>query len=550
MKERIKILKKIFPYVNKYKIGWALLFGLKVGQRVPILVQPLILRAFIVSVIDNKELTYMFVIAWMYIGLYLLETVLKVCHRIVDNSLFNRITSDLRKILFSRYTQMSNETMASYKNNDLVRRLNFDIDMVKFFLVGQVFDYISYVVLIVISITLMFLLEWHLALVAIILLPFSLWLSRKYKDSIEKNGEKNRNLISTIEERVAIISSSWKEVKANGLEKHQEKDFNHILESYIDCKYENTEIHFHRKLALDLKESIVDILGIYIAGGIFSIFYNVTAGTVIACIGYYNNVLDGIHEIMEANSSLNWMKPSIIRVIEILDLSMGKEEICKKQDEKSSMAYDCENICFKYEDSNKNIIQDLSFKIHEGEKVLFAGVSGSGKSTLIKILAGELKPANGSIAFRGMDLADYSLPELYNDIRIVDQNTYCMNVSAREFLQMAKQDASDDEMKRVCGAVNLWEDTDTCFIRLDYTIGENGSYLSKGQKQKLILARLLLDKNKIIILDEAFSAIDSREKVSIIDLILEHFQEETIICVAHDEEIKRKFSSVIKIGNI
>lgn len=541
MKERVEIFQNIFPYVNKYKFQWILLLCLKIGQRLPILVQPLILRAFIVYVIDNKKMSYMLIVIAMYMGLYLIDTVLKVWHRIIDNSLFNKITRDLREILFERYMHMPIEKYNAYEVNDLVRRLNFDIDMVKFFLVGQVFDYISYIVSIIISTVLMFLLDWHLAVIAYILMPFSMGLAKKYEDKIEKNAEQTRNLIIQIEERVEKISSFWKEVKANQLESYLEKDFGHVLDSFLNCMYENTEISFRRKRALAIKESIVDLLGMYVAGGILNLFYHIAAGTVIACVGYYNNILEGFREIMEINASLNWMKPSISRVIEILNLPLEKYDNDRISNGFNKPIYEIKNLWFGYSKSNRDVIQDLSFEIEEGEKVLFEGASGSGKSTLVQILTGELIPTDGEVIFKGLNLAQFSLRELYDYIRIIDQNTYYMNISVREFLKMAKQSASDDEMKQVCMAVNLWEDLESKTGGLETFIGENGSNLSKGQKQKLALARLLLSKNKILILDEAFSAIDASDKVGIIDIVLKHFEGETIICIAHDEEIKRRF---------
>ena len=541
MSERLEILKEIFPYVSKYKVWWTLLLCLKAGQRLPILLQPLILRAFILYVIDDRKMSYMLIVIAMYMGLYFADTVLKVLHRMIDNSLFNKITRDLRKSLFEHYMYVPAEKYNTYEVNDLVRRMNFDVDMVKFFLVGQVFDYISYIVLIIVSTVLMFSLDWHLALAACILMPFSIALSKKFEDEIEKNAEQNRRLITQIEERVEKISAFWKEVKANQLETYQEKDFGYVLDSLLKCMYENTEITFRRKSTLDMKESIVDLMGVYAAGGILNLFYHIAAATVIACVGYYHNILEGFREMMEINAGLNWMKPSISRVIEILNLPLEKYDNSNMSTEFDRPVYDVRNIWFGYDDFNREIIQDLSFEIEEGEKVLLEGASGSGKSTLVKLLTGELRPAEGEVIFKGLNLAQFSSRELYDNIRIIDQNTYYMNISVREFLRMAQYDASDEEMKQVCLAVNLWEDLETKNEGLDVLIGENGSNLSKGQKQKLAFARLLLNKKKVIMLDEAFSAIDVSDKAAIIDIILKRFEEETILCIAHDGEIKRHF---------
>lgn len=521
--------------------GTELLLCLKVGQRLPVLLQPLILRAFIIYVIDDRKISYMFTVIAMYMGLYLVDTVLKVLHRVIDNSLFNKITRDLRRTLFDHYMCMPTEKYNTYEVNDLVRRLNFDVDIVKFFLMGQVFDYISYIVLIIVSTVLMLSLEWHLALIAYILMTLSIWLSKKYEDRIEKNAEQNRKLITQIEERVEKIPAFWKEVKANQLETYQEKDFGYVLDSFLKCMYENTEITFRRKSALDIKESIVDLMGMYVAGGILNLFYHIAAGTVIACVGYYNNIFEGFREIMEINAGLNWMKPSISRVIEILNLPLEKHDNNRRLNGFDRPIFDAKNLWFGYDNFNREIIQDLSFEIEEGEKVLLEGASGSGKSTLVQLLTGELMPSEGKVIFKGLNLTQFSLRELYDYIRIIDQNTYYMNISVREFLKMAKHNASDDEMKQVCLAVNLWEDLETKNEGLEVLIGENGSNLSKGQKQKLALARLLLNKKEIIMLDEAFSAISSSDKAAIVDIILKRFKEETIICIAHDEEIKRRF---------
>ena len=546
MKERVEIFKIIFPYVSKFKIQWILLLCLKVGQRFSILVQPLILRAFIVNVIDARKMSYILIILAMYIGLYFFDTILKVCHRVIDNSLFNKITKELRTILFERYMYMPIEKYNTYEINDLVRRVNFDIDMVKFFLVGEVFDYISYIVSIIVSTVLMLFLDWHLVLIAYFLLPFSIVLSKRYEDKIEKNAEQNRKLVGKIENCVEKITLYWKEIKANQFEIRQEKIFGHILEEYLNCMHENTEINFCRKSVLAIKESIVDLLVIYVSAGIISLFYHVAAGTVIACVEYYNNILGGLREIMEIDASLNWIKPSIYRVIEILNFPCEKYDKVLNID--NGLTFDVKNLCFRYDNSGSDIIKDLSFEIKESDKILLEGVSGSGKSTMIQILTGELIPTEGEVFFKGLNLPKFSKRELYNYIRIIDQNTYYMNVTVKEFLKMAKPGASDTEIKQACKLVNLWEDLQTKTEGLEVYIGENGSKFSKGQKQKLALARVLLSQNKTIILDEAFSAIDAHEKTVIIDRLLKRFKEETVICVTHDEEIKKHFYKTINVG--
>lgn len=109
---------------------------------------------------------------------------------------------------------------------------------------------------------------------------------------------------------------------------------------------------------------------------------------------------------------------------------------------------------------------------------------------------------------------------------------------------MAKEDSDINEMRQACKAVNLWEDLQRIDPELNFCIGENGSKLSGGQKQKLALARLFLTNNKTLLLDEAFSAIDVKDKLSIMQRLLERYSDSTIICVAHDIELQHMFTSI------
>lgn len=550
VKERIEIFKTILPYISKYKFQWILLLILKIGQKVPVLIHPLILKIFVDIVLEKRNLSFMYIVIVMCIGAYLLETLLKVSHRVIDNSLFNKITQDLRTIVFNKYMQMPMKKHEEYQTGDMVRRLNFDIDMVKFFLIGQVFDYISYIILAISSLVLMFMLEWHFAIVACMMIPVSLYLSAKFENEIEELAENDRQGLSKIEDFVQQIKSNWKEVKVNRFENIQEKKFENILLEFWECKCLNAELKCKRNIALDTKEKLVDFLAMYIVGGILSAFWGVAVGIVMACVGYYDNILQSVREIMQTNSNLKWMKPSINRVVEILDFSTESVEESKVILEHTQSVYQVRDINFKYETAEREIIQNKSFDILRGEKVLLEGESGCGKSTLMQILAGENFAQVGDVFFEGIDIRTISENELYNYIRKIDQNTYFMNISVREFLSMANADGTLEEMKNACIKVNIWNDLEKISPDLEFHMGENGMNFSKGQKQKLALARLFLSHTKVIMLDEAFSAIDVADKIQIVKRLFQKYKNDTIICAAHDEEIKGYFDKIIQVNNL
>ena len=246
------------------------------------------------------------------------------------------------------------------------------------------------------------------------------------------------------------------------------------------------------------------------------------------------------------NSNLEWVKPSITRVIEILKME-AESAVSLQKIKKEMYEYEVWDLCYSYDDSSKAILNNFNIKIENGDKILIDGPSGKGKSTLMKLLAGELECQKGDIFYKGVSISRLPDIELYKFIRKIDNEVYFMNITIREYMQMAKRDINDDEIMQACNMVNLWEDIKEIAPMLDDKIGENGSKLSGGQRQKLALARLFVNNNKTLLLDEAFSAIDVKDKKEILNKILARYKNESIICVSHDNEIKSMFHTKINI---
>lgn len=188
--DRIEILRKIMPYVNNYKIQWIVLFLLKILQKVPTLLQPFLLKFFIDVVLNEKKRSYLYMVIGLYMGLFLLETLLKVGHRVIDNVLFNKITRVLREKVWRQYMSIPMDKINRYRSNDLVNRLNLDIDMVKYFLIGEVFDYITALISIFVSVSILFSLNWQFACAACLFTPFTLFLAHPFEG---KNGGTFKN---------------------------------------------------------------------------------------------------------------------------------------------------------------------------------------------------------------------------------------------------------------------------------------------------------------------------------------------------------------------
>lgn len=125
---------------------------------------------------------------------------------------------------------------------------------------------------------------------------------------------------------------------------------------------------------------------------------------------------------------------------------------------KDIYGYEVCDLCYSYDDSSKDILNNFNIKIKNGDKILIDGPSGKGKSTLMKLLAGELECQKGDILYKGVSISRLPDIELYKFIRKIDNEVYFMNITIREYMQMAKRDINDDEIMQACNMVNLWQD--------------------------------------------------------------------------------------------
>lgn len=188
------------------------------------------------------------------------------------------------------------------------------------------------------------------------------------------------------------------------------------------------------------------------------------------------------------------------------------------------------NLCFNYDECN--MIKNLCLTIKKGEKIALVGESGSGKSTFIKILCGLLKYSNGQVFFGNLELKDICLSELYEKISYISQDAPIFDGTIRENL-VFNQDVPDEQIFKSLQEVQLSYLVERNVNGLDTEIGEKGTCLSGGEKQRLSLARLWFKDSKLVILDEATSAMDNLTEENVMNAVVHRLEKKTVIAIAH-----------------
>ena len=304
------------------------------------------------------------------------------------------------------------------------------------------------------------------------------------------------------------------------------KKTNNAKESIVSAKVKMNMIHEAFFTIFALLVAMLDI-------GI--LFYawktqNLTVGSVVALIALIENAYTpiAIFNVLYVQYKLD--KASYKRFEEFLGL---KDDDQLRNGNAISAAVGeiaIKNLSFQY--GERKIIDDLSLSIKKGEKIAFVGESGSGKSTLIKILLGLLKYNQGKVRLGDMELSGICLNNLYDRVSYLSQDAPVFDGTIKENLVFEKK-VSEEQMLRALSEVQLSHLVENLVEGLNTEIGEKGTCLSGGEKQRLALARLWFEDSELVILDEATSAMDNLTEENVMKSVMQKMKDKTVIAIAH-----------------
>lgn len=245
-------------------------------------------------------------------------------------------------------------------------------------------------------------------------------------------------------------------------------------------------------------------------------------GRVRSIINYIGNFLDQTRDFNLSSS----------RIFAIMTSDeFKKETFGDKHLKKLKGDFEFKNVNFSYDE--KEIFENLSFKVKANETVAFVGKSGAGKTTIFNLLCKMYEPNSGEILLDGHDIKELDKDTIRGNITIISQNPYIFNMSIRDNLTLVKENLTEKEMKNACKMACLDEFIESLPDKYDTIVGEGGVTLSGGQRQRLAIARALVQKTEIILFDEATSALDNETQASIQQAIENMKKNYTILIIAH-----------------
>ena len=534
-----QILSYIKPYLPLTLLS--ILLTLPAGALDAVIVMTL--KPYMDVIMLNKSIHSPWTISFFILVFTSIQGILNFSATYINSYVAGQITNEIKIILFenllNRETSFFDKTTSGFIqkafNNDVSKAFGSLLGYLKSYAL-RIFSAISLIIVLIYNC-------WQLAIIAVFILVFALIPVTQVKNLIKNivNDYENENakVIADYNETFSgnkIISAfNLKNFQINKLKKHLKKAFQ------LDMK-----IILRTGWTTPLMRLVADI-GIGLIIGIGSTLINnntITSGNFVAFVTALILLFNPIKGIGNDSKNLQTSILAIERVINELEyipkIKNNASPILMKH---FNSEIEFKNVSFEYR-KNKKVLHELSFQINKGEKIALVGHSGGGKSTIINLIPRFYDVTSGEILIDGINIKNYDINSLRNNISIVLQDNFIFTGTIRENLKIIKPNATDEDLFSVLQSSYLYDFVMSTEKGLDTQVGERGLLLSGGQKQRLGIARAFLKNSPIIIFDEATSALDNESEFYIKKAIENLMKDKTVIIIAH------RFSTINNVDKI
>ena len=359
----------------------------------------------------------------------------------------------------------------------------------------------------------------------VIVISFNKWYERLNRKQMEDNASLTSYMVESLN-GIQTIKAYNAERKAN---RETEIKFVKLLKSVFNLAWVSN-LQGSLKVFVELVGGIV----ILWVGGVSVINGEMTIGALIVFNSLLAYFLDPVKNLINLQPEMQTAIVAADRLGEILDLEAEKSELEYKKMSPSSLAGDIEikNLDFRY-GTRRLVLEDINITIKKGQKVAFVGESGSGKTTLSKLLLNLYASEKGEIIINGNNIRDIQLECLREKIAYIPQETFLFSGTIFENLTLGMDDATLDDIIDASKMAQAHDFINELPLRYETLLEENGANLSGGQRQRLAIARAMLKKPDILILDEATSNLDSITERALDRTINEFSRDMTTIFIAH-----------------
>jgi ABC-type multidrug transport system fused ATPase/permease subunit len=462
-------------------------------------------------------------------------------------TLGQRVVLALREHLFGHLTKLSLRYFSEQRAGWIIARLTSDVDALSDVLSQGLATLVSNVLMLSAAVVGLFVLDWRLGLVALVVLPPGLVVTRWFqKRSHEAFGDV-RTRIAALTAQIAESVAGMAVVQAFNRERAFQREFDELNAANLRSNTRAQKLSSVFFPAIEYLGVIATITVLWVGASLHD-GGSVTPGTIVAAVGLLALVFQPLQELSELYGQVQAAAAAMEKISSVLDAERdlsdrpGAEKLGRIEG-----ALEIDHVTFAYGETP--VLRDVDIRVAAGGCIALVGESGGGKSTLAKLVARFYDPREGAIRVDGRDLRDVQLESYRRQLGVVLQDPFLFSGTIADNIRFARPEATDEQVRLTAAAVGVDRVAARFEDGLEHQVHEGGAGLSAGERQLISIARALLANPRILILDEATSNID-RPTERLIELALDRLlRGRTSIIIAHRLATVRRADEILVVDH-
>lgn len=524
-------LKRFYWVERRYLLSSiiCLMFATALG-----LVYPNLLRYLIDDVIKPKDFDKVPMLALSVVGVVTLKGFMQFLHGFFGGRLGNRVVFRMRNACYDKLQTLSFQYYDKAKTGDLMSRLTADLEAIRQFIGFGFAQILNVALMILFGGAMMMSIDWKLTLITLVTIPFLAFTAIRFESRIHPAFREMRKAMSNLTTAVQENITGVRTVKSFAREPHEVDKFSERNEQYKANQIGASSIwaKFFPSMELLANLSVVILL---VAGGTLVIRGSLSLGELVAFFSLIWYIIGPMWGIGFHINNYTQSKASGERVMELLNTHVHVQSIENAVELDSQMVRGhvrFENVTFNYPDKAP-AVTNISIDAPAGKVVGLLGATGSGKSTIIQLLMRAYNVKQGRITLDGVDVQNLDVQSLRSQIAPVFQETFLFSASIRTNIAYGVRDVTDEQIIRAAKLAKAHDFIMELPLGYETIVGERGMGLSGGQKQRIAIARALIRNPRILILDDATSAVDMETEHEIQAGFKELMAGRTTFIIAH-----------------
>ena len=458
------------------------------------------------------------------------------------------VANDLRMRTYHHLERLSLSYFDSHQTGALLSTITTDIQTIQGFASSSTLSIIVDLFTILGMLGIMFWLNWDFTLIVVAVTPFMLIMASRFKNVVKKATHEVRKQQSNM---VAVVQQgleSMRVVKAFGRQDLEQQELGKVSRATLDAALKA------RRVKALLSPMIAIIVSICTAavlwrGSSLILAGTMTAGSLIVFLSYLTQFFKPVKDLATITNQIAQTAVGVERVRGILDADIIIPEIDDAVDPQALRGeIEFEDVAFAYA-SDAPVLQRVSFTIKPGEMVGIVGATGGGKSTIVSLIPRFYDPTAGKVKIDGVDIRQYKLQPLRDQIGYVLQETVLFRGTIRDNIAYGRAGATNDDIVEAAKLANADEFIARMPNGYDTLVGDRGETLSGGQRQRIGIARAIIRNNPILILDEPTAALDTESERAVIEALDRLMRGRTVITIAHRLSTIRNCDKILVLKN-